>query len=71
LRRLPDVFSSVLELPFNSDVCVAVEENEKCFRFVVNIDEALALQEARVEIVEIVAGVIKVAIRKANKRFRI
>lgn len=70
LRRLPHVFCRVLELPFNSEVLVAVEENVECFRFVVRCDEALAFQEARAEIIEIAPGVIKVVIREANRRLR-
>jgi len=70
LRRLPHVFCRVLELPFNSEVPVAVEENGECFRFVVSSDEALAFKEARAEIIEIVPGVIKVVIRGATRRLR-
>jgi len=70
LRRLPHVFCRVLELPFNSEVPVAVEENGECFRFVVSCDEALAFQEARAEIIEIAPGVIKVVIREASRRLR-
>lgn len=70
LRRLPHVFCRVLELPFNSEVPVAVEENGECFRFVVRCDEAFTFQEARAEIIEIAPGVIKVVIREANRRLR-
>lgn len=70
LRRLPHVFCRVLELPFKSEVPVAVEENRECFKFIVSSDEALEFQEARPEIIEIAPGVIKVVIREANRRPR-
>ena len=68
LRELPHVFCKVLELPFNSEVPVVVEENEECFRFVASGDDTLTFQEASAKIIEIVPSVRKVVICKANKR---
>ncbi|KAK4755797.1 hypothetical protein SAY87_009554 [Trapa incisa] len=61
LRRLPHIFSSVLELPFRSDADVEVEEGPGFFRFVAETDgigsDVCALT------VEIHPGVTKVVVR--------
>uniref|UniRef100_A0A5B6ZF95 SHSP domain-containing protein n=1 Tax=Davidia involucrata TaxID=16924 RepID=A0A5B6ZF95_DAVIN len=62
LRRLPHIFSKVLELPFRSDADVAVEESSDCFRFVAEIDDAIG-DGVRAHAVEIHPGVIKVVVR--------
>ncbi|XP_057426892.1 uncharacterized protein LOC130720280 [Lotus japonicus] len=60
LRRLPHVFSRVLELPFRSDADVAVEEDPDCFRFVA---ETEGIGEVRAHTVEIHPGVTKIVVR--------
>lgn len=60
LRRLPHVFSRVLELPFRSDADVAVEEAADCFRFVA---ETEGIGEVRAHTVEIHPGVTKIVVR--------
>lgn len=69
LRRLPHVFCRVLELPFNSDVPVAVEESRECFRFVVSSD--FVFEEARLQVIEIFTGVTKVVVVGGANRLRI
>ncbi|KAJ4830151.1 hypothetical protein Tsubulata_019939 [Turnera subulata] len=61
LRRLPHIFSRVLELPFRSDADVSVEEGPDCFRFVAGTDDAIG--EVRAHTVEIHPGVTKIVIR--------
>ncbi|WCJ23795.1 hypothetical protein M5689_005800 [Euphorbia peplus] len=60
LRRLPHIFSRVLELPFRSDADVSVEENPDCFRFVAEMD---SIGEVRAHTIEIHPGVVKIVIR--------
>ena len=60
LRRLPHVFSRVLELPFRSDADVAVEEAPDCFRFVAETD---GIGDVRAHAVEIHPGVTKIVVR--------
>lgn len=60
LRRLPHIFSRVLELPFKSDADVAVEESSDCFRFVAVTDD---IGDIRAHTVEIHPGVTKIVIR--------
>ena len=61
LRRLPHIFSRVLELPFRSDADVSVEENPDCFRFVAETDDAIG--DVRAHTIEIHPGVTKIVIR--------
>ncbi|KAJ6768995.1 17.6 KDA CLASS II HEAT SHOCK PROTEIN-RELATED [Salix koriyanagi] len=61
LRRLPHIFSRVLELPFRSDADVSVEENPDCFRFVAETDDEIG--DVRAHAVEIHPGVTKIVIR--------
>lgn len=60
LRRLPHIFSRVLELPFRSDADVSVEENPDCFRFVAETDN---IGDVRAHTIEIHPGVTKIVIR--------
>lgn len=60
LRRLPHIFSRVLELPFRSDADVSVEESHDCFRFVAETDN---VGEVRAHAIEIYPGVVKIVIR--------
>lgn len=63
LRRLPHVFSRVLELPFRSDADVAVEESADFFRFVAETDSA---GDVRAHTVEIHPGVTKIVVRESG-----
>ncbi|KAA3454589.1 17.6 kDa class II heat shock protein [Gossypium australe] len=62
LRRLPHIFSRVLELPFRSDADVAVEESPDCFKFVAETDGRIG-DVVRAHTVEIHPGVTKIVIR--------
>uniref|UniRef100_A0A803Q1N9 SHSP domain-containing protein n=1 Tax=Cannabis sativa TaxID=3483 RepID=A0A803Q1N9_CANSA len=61
LRRLPHVFSRVLELPFRSDADVSVEESADFFRFVAET-EGFGV-DVRAHTVEIHPGVTKIVVR--------
>ncbi|KAL0548245.1 hypothetical protein IC582_012693 [Cucumis melo] len=63
LRRLPHIFSRVLELPFRSDADVLVEENTDCFRFIAVTDGNIS-DGVRAHAVEIHPGVIKIVVRE-------
>ncbi|GAV81850.1 hypothetical protein CFOL_v3_25303, partial [Cephalotus follicularis] len=60
LRRLPHIFSRVLELPFRSDADVAIEEKHDCFRFTAETDN---IGEVRAHMIEIHPGVTKIVVR--------
>lgn len=62
LRRLPHVFSRVLELPFKSDADVSISETSNCFRFVAKTDGIS--DEFRADMVQIHPGVTKVVVRE-------
>ncbi|XP_059632497.1 uncharacterized protein LOC132275115 [Cornus florida] len=62
LRRLPHIFSKVLELPFGSDADVNVEERSDCLRFVAQTDDAFG-DGVRAHAVEIHPGVTKIVVR--------
>ncbi|GMY27386.1 hypothetical protein FCV25MIE_22628 [Fagus crenata] len=64
LRRLPHVFSRVLELPFRSDADVSVEENPDCFRFIAETDDDIG--EVHAHTVEIHPGVTKIVVRESG-----
>ncbi|RWW02218.1 hypothetical protein GW17_00034697 [Ensete ventricosum] len=61
LRRLPHIFSKVLELPFKADADVAIEENAEGFRFVAATDDLWG--NVRAHAIEIYPGVMKVVVR--------
>ncbi|KAK7308047.1 hypothetical protein VNO77_41638 [Canavalia gladiata] len=63
LRRLPHVFSRVLELPFPADADVAVEEAPHCFRFVAETD---AVAGVETHTVEIHPGITKIVVRESG-----
>ncbi|MED6205503.1 hypothetical protein PIB30_018285 [Stylosanthes scabra] len=63
LRRLPHVFSRVLELPFRSDADVAIEEAPDYFRFVAETD---GIGDVRAHAVEIHPGVTKIVVRDGS-----
>ncbi|GAB4851075.1 hypothetical protein Ancab_030373 [Ancistrocladus abbreviatus] len=62
LLRLPHIFSKVLELPFNSDADVQIEDSPECLRFVARTDYDLG--EVRAHIVEVYPELKKVVISK-------
>ncbi|XP_062108325.1 uncharacterized protein LOC133819165 [Humulus lupulus] len=64
LRRLPHVFSRVLELPFRSDADVSVEESADFFRFVAET-EGFGV-DVRAHTVEIHPGVTKIVVRESG-----
>ncbi|KAK4257956.1 hypothetical protein QN277_007477 [Acacia crassicarpa] len=63
LRRLPHVFSRVLELPFRSDADVTVEESPDFFRFVAVTER---IGDVQAHMVEIHPGVTKVVVRDSG-----
>ncbi|KAL6191197.1 hypothetical protein ACLB2K_037588 [Fragaria x ananassa] len=65
LRRLPHVFSRVLELPFRSDANVIIEENPDCFRFVAETESVFG-DDVRAHTVEIHPGVTKIVVRESG-----
>ncbi|KAG8370219.1 hypothetical protein BUALT_Bualt14G0094300 [Buddleja alternifolia] len=69
LRRLPHVFSKVLELPFRSDADVAVEEGPDFFRFIakIEVDDDVVVGDVRAHAVEIHPGVIKIVVRNDQR----
>ncbi|CAN6439736.1 unnamed protein product [Victoria cruziana] len=64
LRRLPHIFNRVLELPFDSEANVSVQENQECFRFVLITDQIM--EDVEAQLVEIVPGVSKIVVRGRN-----
>lgn len=60
LRRLPHVFTRVLQLPLSSDADVYVEEAPNCFRFVA---EAHSLGPVEAHALQIHPGITKVVVR--------
>ncbi|XP_073006090.1 uncharacterized protein [Typha latifolia] len=61
LRRLPHIFSKVLELPFGADADVTVEEDSDGFRFVAATNDLWG--DVRAKAIAIHPGVMKVVIR--------
>lgn len=69
LRRLPHVFSKVLELPFDSDTDVSIEDRPDCLRFVAQEGDRMILGgDVRAHVVEVHPGVTKVIIRRRENR---
>ncbi|GMH08436.1 hypothetical protein Nepgr_010276 [Nepenthes gracilis] len=64
LRRLPHVFGKVLELPFNADTDVRIEERADCFCFVAKTDSDLG--RVRVHIVRVHPGLKRAVIRRID-----
>lgn len=62
LKRMPHLFSRVLELPFHAETPVSVVESRDCYRFQVRLPGAL-VDEVKVEVLEIVPGATKVLVR--------
>ncbi|XP_076946195.1 uncharacterized protein LOC143617558 [Bidens hawaiensis] len=66
LRRLPHVFSQVLELPLRSHADVITEDRANCFRFTANIANNGFTGAVRAHAVKIYPGVTKVVVREGN-----
>uniref|UniRef100_A0A7N0V3F6 SHSP domain-containing protein n=1 Tax=Kalanchoe fedtschenkoi TaxID=63787 RepID=A0A7N0V3F6_KALFE len=64
LRRLPHVFSRVLELPLKSDADVSVEVNPSNFRFVVAVGNGVCEAGSRfgARVIQVYPGVVKVIV---------
>lgn len=67
LRRLPHVFSKVLELPFSSQADVLIEESSDCLRFIAEIEGGDGVGgEVKAHAVEILPGVTKIVVRRGG-----
>ncbi|PNX55170.1 hypothetical protein L195_g048797 [Trifolium pratense] len=64
LRRLPHVFSKILQLPLRSDADVSVEESVNCFRFMAETDSSLGHVETHT--LHIHPGVTKIVVRASQ-----
>ncbi|CAI9781176.1 unnamed protein product [Fraxinus pennsylvanica] len=64
LRRLPHIFAKVLELPFQSDAIVSVEETLDSIKFIAATDEIDG--EVRANVVEICPGLTKIVVILGN-----
>lgn len=64
LRRLPHVFSRILQLPLRSDADVSIEEEPTCFRFVAETDSSLGHVETHT--LHIHPGVTKIVVRASH-----
>ncbi|WOK91759.1 hypothetical protein Cni_G00450 [Canna indica] len=65
LRRLPHIFSKVLELPFAADADVVVQEDAGGFRFVAATNDLRG--DVRAHAIEIHPGVMKVVVRDGGR----
>ncbi|CAO2824391.1 unnamed protein product [Amaranthus hypochondriacus] len=67
LRRLPHVFSKVLELPFKSDADVFIQELPNCFKFTAQIEDAgIVLGDVKANVVRYHPGIIKIVIVRSD-----
>ncbi|KAI3819726.1 hypothetical protein L1987_13574 [Smallanthus sonchifolius] len=66
LRRLPHVFSQVLEFPLRSHANVFIEDRSDCFRFTADIENSAFTGQVRAHAVKIYPGVTKVVVREGN-----
>ncbi|MED6161010.1 hypothetical protein PIB30_056762 [Stylosanthes scabra] len=64
LRRLPHVFSKVLQLPLSSDADVSVEEWPHCFQFVADAPAGMASVEAST--FQLHPGITKLVVRDSQ-----
>lgn len=67
LKRMPHIFSQVLELPFPSDFPVNSEETETAFRFVIKDPEMVIDGTVKAEVLRIVPGAKKVVLRGVSR----
>ncbi|XP_023752998.1 uncharacterized protein LOC111901379 [Lactuca sativa] len=66
LRRLPHVFSQVLELPLRSHADVSIEDRSDSYRFTANIEDNAFSGQVRAHAVKIHPEVTKVVVRGGN-----
>ncbi|KAL7585340.1 uncharacterized protein LOC111895498 [Lactuca sativa] len=66
LRRLPHIFSQVLELPLRSHADVLIEYRSDCYRFTANIEDNAFAGQVRAHAVKIHPEVTKVVVRGGN-----
>ncbi|KAI3750036.1 hypothetical protein L2E82_20660 [Cichorium intybus] len=66
LRRLPHVFSRVLELPLRSHADVIIQDRSDCLRFIANIEDNAFAGQVRAHAVKIHPEVTKVVVRGGN-----
>ncbi|EEF37608.1 conserved hypothetical protein [Ricinus communis] len=69
LKRLPHVFAKVLELPFNSNADVFLEETQDSFLFIADNasgddGEETAADDFRAHVIKILPGVTKISVLK-------
>jgi HSP20 family molecular chaperone IbpA len=62
LKRMPHLFTRVLELPLHAETPVSVVESRDSFRFEVRLP-GLHVEDVKVEVLEIVPGATKVLVR--------
>lgn len=62
LKRMPHLFTRVLELPLHAETPVSVEESRDAFRFAARLP-GLHVDGVKVEVLEIVPGATKVLVR--------
>ena len=62
LKRMPHLFTRVLELPLHAETPVSVVESRDSYRFEVRLP-GLHVDDVKVEVLEIVPGVTKVLVR--------
>ncbi|XP_050238408.1 uncharacterized protein LOC126687898 [Mercurialis annua] len=69
LKRLPHVFCKVLELPFNSDADVFVEETQDSLLFIVSSagadEDTTTAHDFQVHVTKILPGVTKITVLRA------
>ncbi|GLJ31972.1 hypothetical protein SUGI_0643580 [Cryptomeria japonica] len=68
LKRLPHIFSQVLELPVAGDAAVESEETETAFEFVISGPQFVVFDKVKVEVVGIVPGAKKVILRGVQEQ---
>ncbi|KAL4558256.1 hypothetical protein LXL04_036454 [Taraxacum kok-saghyz] len=66
LRRLPHIFSQILELPLRSHANVFIEDRSDCFQFTSIIEENTFVGQLMVHVMKIHPEVTKVVIRGKN-----
>ena len=62
LKRMPHLFTRVLELPFHAETPVSVVESRDSYRFEVRLP-GLHVGDVKVEVLEIVPGATKILVR--------
>ncbi|KAG0630097.1 hypothetical protein M758_1G153700 [Ceratodon purpureus] len=67
LKRMPHLFTRVLELPLHAETPVSVLESRDSFRFEVRLP-GLLVNDVKVEVLEIVPGATKVLVRGVDSR---